>query len=221
MTRTRLMLLGMAAGMLAGCAASSNPSTAGSVASAPPPISQPNVITPSDTDPAGGPQDETATSQSPAPVAAPLQCNQYGAASTINGIPQPRSDQACQQPDGSWPIAEQPGSSVYQPVYWPPVGGVAYNACYNAIYDYQCLYGFPFGFPAGFPVFVDIHHHFHRFVYGAQFHHYGPIGQFGPMDHFAHVGTFHDGFHDGFHGGFAGGFHGQFHGGFSGGGFHH
>jgi hypothetical protein len=144
------------------------------------------------------------------PVSGLPQCSQYSATATIDGKPQPLTGEACQQPDGSWHIAEQPAGSsiVYQTIYWPPAGAVGYDACFNVPYDYPCLYGFPFGFSAGFPVFIDIHHHFH---------HFGPIGHFGPIDHFAHVGGFHDGFHDGFQGGFAGGFHG----GFPGGGFHH
>jgi hypothetical protein len=232
MTRMRSMLFGMAASVLAGCMTSADPSTDGSIASSGPATSEPNVITPGDADAAGAPQDETAMSQfTSTPVAGLPQCNQYSATATVNGTPQPLTGEACQQPDGSWSIAEQPAGSsiVYQTVYWPPVGVVAYNACGGDFYNYPCLYNFPFGFSIGFPVFIDVYHRFHHFDYNAQFHHYGPIGHFGPMGHFAHVGAFHDGFHNGFHEGFhdgfhrdfAGGFHGQFPGGFSGGGFHH
>jgi hypothetical protein len=217
MTRTRLMLFGAAAGVLVGCAAPADPPPSGGVASNTPAVSEPKVITSGDTGAVGGPaimtpgpaspQDGTAMSEfTSTPVSGLPQCNQYSATATINGKPQPLKGEACQQPDGSWHIAEQPAGSsvVYQTVYWPPAGAVAYDACFGNPYDYPCLYNFPFGASIGVPVFIDIHHHFH---------HFGPIGHFGPIDHFAHVG----GFHDGFHGGFAGGFQG----GFPGGGFHH
>ena len=234
MARMRSILLGMAASVLAGYAAAANTVSGGSAAPAAPAVSEPNVITPDDT--GSGAPDDTAMSQFTAtPIAGLPQCSQYSATATVNGAPQPLTGEACQQPDGSWSIAEQPAGSsvVYQTVYWPPPGAVAYNACGDDIYNYPCLYNFPFGFSVGFPVFIDVYHRFHHFDYNAHFNHYGPIGHFGPMLHFAHTGAFHDGFHDGFHngfhegfhddfhGGFAGGFHGQFPGGFSGGGFHH
>jgi hypothetical protein len=218
MTRTMLMLSAMAAGLLAGCASpAGSPSSAVSAAPNGPAMSQ-----------------FTST-----PVAGLPECKQYSATATIDGKPQPLNGEACRLPDGSWHIAEQPAGTtiVYQTVYWPPTSDVAYDACFDDPYYGPCLYDFPFGFSVGFPVFIDIHHHFDRFVYASQFHRFGPTGHFGPMDDFADGGGFHhaflggfpngfhdglhDGFHDGFHGGFGGGFHGQFPGGFSGGGFHH
>jgi hypothetical protein len=235
MSRGILTLLSVLAGSLAGCttpAADRPPSTAVSVNSttalkptvimpgAAAPVDSPNIVTPGGVSTSDGTKMSQFTST---PIAGLPQCNQYSATATVGGKPQPVNGEACQQPDGSWHIAERPtGSSVvYQTVYWPPVGGVAYNACFNYPYNYPCLYNFPFGFSIGFPVFIDIHRHFHHFVYNGQFHHYGPIGNFAPIDHFSHVGAFHDGFHNGFHGGFEGGFRGQFHGGFSRGGFYH
>jgi hypothetical protein len=237
MSRTDFILLGIVAGLLAGCAKPADPPPTDAVSANGPTISEPTVITPSDPGPAGGPAivtpngsstpDGTPMSQfTSTPVAGLPQCNQYSVTATVDGKQQPLNGEACQQPDGSWHIAEQPeGSSVvYQSVYWPPAGAVAYDACFDNPYDYPCLYDFPFGFSIGFPVFIDLHHHFHPFVFGDQFHHFGPVGHLGPVDHFAHFGGFHDGFHgfhNGFHGGFGGGFHGGFPGGFSGGGFHH
>ena len=234
MTRTKLMLFGMAAGVLAGCASPADPPSSGAVSANAPPVSEPTVITPSDPGPTGGPAVVTPDGASPSdeipmsqftstPVAGLPQCNQYSVTATVDGKPQPLNGEACQQPDGSWHIAEQPAGStvVYQTVYWPPPGDAAYgDACFYGPYDYPCLYGFPFGFSIGFPVFIDIHHHFHHFVFGGQFHHLGPVGHFGPIDHFAHEGGFHNGFHNGLHNGFHGNFGGGFHGGFSGGGFH-
>jgi hypothetical protein len=240
MARMRLMLLGMAVGMLAGCTAAADPSAGGGVTPAAPAASLPNVITPGDTAaPADSADGQPMPQFTSSPVAGLPQCNQYSATPTVDGKPQPVNGEACQQPDGSWHIAEQPAGStvVYQTVYWPPAGASAYTACFDNSYDYPCLYAFPFGFSVGFPVFIDIHHHFHHFVHDGQFHHFGPVGHFGPIDHFSHAGAFrggshegfHDGFHDGFHGGFHdgihggfhGGFHESFHGGFAGGGLHH
>jgi hypothetical protein len=141
------------------------------------------------------------------PVAGLPQCRQYSVTATVDGKPQPLNGEACQQPDGSWHIAEQAagGGAVYQTVYWPPVGSVAYNdVCFDGPYGYPCLYGFPFGFSIGFPVFIDIHHHFHHFVFNGHFHPFRPIGHLGPVSHFSPA--------EGFHGDHGGDFHGgEFH----------
>lgn len=182
MKRALSMLL-MTAGLLAGCAEPAVPQAATAVSGVP-----------------GG----AAMSQfASTPVAGLPDCQQYSATATLGGKPQPLTGEACRQPDGSWHIAEQPAGStvVYQTVYWPPAG-VVYDTCLESPYDSPCLYGFPFGFSLGLPVFIDIHHHFDRFVDGGAFHRFGPGGHLGPVERFA------------------GGFHGQFHGGFSGGGFH-
>ena len=232
MALMKSMLLGAAVGMLSGYTALADTSTESSSTSNAPASSGPNVITPDNGDPTNepttntagvsSPQDETEMSQfTSTPVANLPQCNQYNATATVDGNLQVLNGEACQQPDGSWEIAEQPAGStvVYQTIYWPPAGVVATNACFDNVYNYPCLYAFPFGFSVGIPVFIDIHHNFHRFAFDGKSPHFGPIGHFGRLDHFAHIGGFHTEFHNGFHGGFAGGNHGQFHGGFSGGGF--
>jgi hypothetical protein len=197
MTRTLLMLKAMAAGLLAGCAG-------------------PGALPPSDVARVGenGPAMYQFTST---PIAGLPECKQYSATATVGGKPQPLTGEACRQPDGSWHIAEQPagGTVLYQTIYWPPAGDIAYDACFDGPYvagPYvaPCLYDFPFGFSVGFPVFIDIHHHFDRFVYAGQFHRFGPDGHFGAMDRSADAGDFRHGFHDGFDGGFGGGFGGGF-----------
>ena len=194
MTRTLVMLQVMAAALLAGCAGPGAPSP-GTAA-------------------AGGPALSQFTST---PVAGLPQCKQYTATATVGGKPQPLTGEACRQPDGSWHIAEQPagGNVLYQTIYWPPAGDIAYDACFDGPYAADpygapCLYDFPFGFSVGFPVFIDIHHHFDRFVYAGQFRRFGPAGHFGAMDHFAAAGDSRHGFHDGFDGGFGRGFGGGF-----------
>ena len=210
MSRGILVLLSVVAALLAGCAPGSDPSPSGAA-----------IMTPG--------AEATMSQFTATPVAGLPQCSRYSVTATINGKPQALNGEACRQPDGSWHIAEQPvyGGTIYQTVYWPPPGVVAYNdACFDAPYDYPCLYGFPFGFSIGFPVFIDIHHHFHHFIYNARFHS-RPMGHFGPIGHFGHVEGFHgdhgEGFHGdhggGFHGDHGGGFHGDYGGGFHGGGF--
>jgi hypothetical protein len=196
MTRTLLMLLVMAAGLLAGCASPGAPSPLTTAAAGGPALSQFNST----------------------PVAGLPQCEQYSATATAGGKAQPLTGEACRQPDGSWHIAEQPagGTVLYQTIYWPPAGDIAYDACFDGPYAADpygapCLYDFPFGFSVGFPVFIDIHHHFGRFVYAGQFHRFGPAGHFGAMDRFAAAGDFRHGFHEGFDGGFGRGFGGGFH----------
>jgi hypothetical protein len=225
-----LRLVVITVGMLAGCANAADPLPGGAVSASASMASEPKVITPSEPDLPGGPDgvtpsepsasDGTAMSQfTSSPITRLPQCNQYSVTATVDGKKKPLNGEACQQPDGSWHIAEQPvgGKGVYQTVYWPPPADVTYDdVCFDGFYDYPCLYDFPFGFSIGFPVFIDVQHHFHHFVFGDQFHHFGPVGHFGPVDHFSRFGGFHDGF-GGFHGGFASGFHG----GFSGGGFNH
>jgi hypothetical protein len=145
------------------------------------------------------------------PVAGLPQCDQYSVTATVGGNQQLLNGEACQQPDGSWHVAEQPagGGTVYQTVYWPPAGGITYDdVCFDGPYGYPCLYGFPFGFSSGFPVFIDVHHHFHPYIFSRQFHPFGPIGHFGSVSHFARAGGFPEGFHEGLGRSFqGGGFH--------------
>ena len=138
MTRTLLMLQAMAAGLLAGCAG-------------------PGALPPSAVAPVGenGPAMSQFTST---PIAGLPECKQYSATATVGGKPQPLTGEACRQPDGSWHIAEQPagGTVLYQTIYWPPAGDIAYDACFDGPYvagPYvaPCLYDFPFGFSVGFP----------------------------------------------------------------------
>jgi hypothetical protein len=185
MSRTKFVLLGMAMGVLGGCATPAGPSA---------------------------PDGATLSQFTSTPVAGLPQCSQYSVTATVNGKPQPLKGEACRQPDGSWHIAEQPagGADVYQTVYWPPAGPVAYDACFDDVYDYPCLYDFPFAFSIGFPVFIDVHRHFHPFG-GVHRLDDDRFGHFGHVDHF-------NGLHDGFQRGFAGGVHEGFGGGFHGGG---
>jgi hypothetical protein len=219
MSRGILILLSVVAGLLAGCTTRSDPAPSGAVSANAPAAPEPAIMTPGAADPVAGPgigtpsgtstPDGTTMSQFTAtPVAGLPQCDQYSVTATVDGKPQPLNGEACQQPDGSWHIAEQAavGEVVYQTVYWPPAGAVAYNdVCFDGPYDYPCLYGFPFGFSVGFPVFIDIHRHFHHFISNGQFHSLRPMGHFGPVSHFSHVE----------------GFHGEHEGDFHGGGFHH
>lgn len=116
-------------------------------------------------------------------------CQQYTARATINGLEQDIAGRACQQPDGSWRVAEGPPEQPdkYVIVYAPP----AYSG-YPA-YD-PWLWGPPIGISLGALVFVDRDHRFH------EFHH---------LHHFA-FGGFRDGaFHHGFeHGALRGMHHG-------------
>jgi hypothetical protein len=198
MSRGILVLLGVVAALLAGCAPGSDPSPSGAA-----------IMTPG--------AEATMSQFTATPVAGLPQCSRYSVTATINGKPQPLDGEACRQPDGSWHIAEQAVydgpiyGTIYQTVYWPPPGVAAYNdVCFDGPYDYPCLYGFPFGFSIGFPVFIDIHHHFHHFISNARFHSR-------PMGHFGHVEGFHGEHGEGFHGDHGEGSHGE---GSHGGGFH-
>jgi hypothetical protein len=158
MGRARLMLAGLA-GMLT-CSGHAQPPPSGPVTTNGPMMSQ-----------------FTST-----PVAGLPQCREYSVTATVEGNPQPLKGEACQQPDGSWHIAEQPlgGGDVYQTVYWPPPGVVV-------AYADPWFWDVPFGFSIGFPVFVDVRRHFHRFG------DVGRVGHFGNINHSARGGGFHGG----------------------------
>jgi surface antigen len=134
-------------------------------------------------------------------------CRDYTAQAIIDGRTQPLVGHACQQPDGSWRIAEgtpeQPSRfvAVYPaPTYPAPTYPAPAYPAYA--YDPWCTYdpwfwGPPIGLSIGSFVFVDRVHRFHDF---GRFHH-----------HFAFAGFAHHGFS---RGGFS-------HGGFEHGGMHH
>ena len=115
-------------------------------------------------------------------------CRDYTGQAMIEGTSQPVVGRACQQPDGSWRVAEGTAANPnqYVAVYPPPTYPVYYPGYYYADYwPYDpWFWDAPFGFGGGF-VFFD--HHFH----GGHGFHGG--------------GGFHDGGGGSFHGG--GGMH--------------
>jgi hypothetical protein len=116
-------------------------------------------------------------------------CEDYTARATIGGQEQVIAGRACQQPGGSWIVAEGPPDrpATYVIVYPPPVYGI------YPPYDLG-FWGVPIGFSVGTLVFVDREHRVHRFNHFRQFAFREP-----------HEGGFHRGF--GF-GGMRGGRHG-------------
>ena len=189
MTRTRLLLISILAGMLNACSEDSSPlSNIPAVAAPPPEITLSNSPTAS----------EPLVSQlTTTPVADLPQCTKYKATAVIQGKSQALDGEACRQPDGTWTIAEQPVGAqyVYQTVYVPPPDAAEwYGPCFYGAYESPCSLYVPFGFSIGFPVFVDVHRHFHRFVPVniERFH------SFHPLRHVGDIGTFerHFGFHN-------------------------
>ena len=84
-------------------------------------------------------------------------CQDYTAQVTVDGSTQPIAGRACKQDDGTWRIVESvPGGSPTVALYTPP------PVAYQAFYD-PWLWGPPLGFSTGGFLFLDKHHHVHRF----------------------------------------------------------
>ena len=84
-------------------------------------------------------------------------CQDYTAQVTVDGSTQPIAGRACKQDDGTWQIVESvPGASPTVALYTPP------PVAYQAFYD-PWLWGPPLGFSTGGFLFLDKHHHVHRF----------------------------------------------------------
>jgi len=107
-------------------------------------------------------------------------CHDYTGQATIEGKQQQIVGHACQQPDGSWKVAEgtadQPNQ--YVAVYPAPTYYAGYPYYPDYWYGWPWLWDASFGFGGSF-VFFD--HHFHHFHHHG-FHHGGG---------FAHAGGFH------------------------------
>jgi hypothetical protein len=121
-------------------------------------------------------------------------CHDFITPVMVEGQKRQAVGQMCQQPDGSWLVAQNTPGLPLQ-VYTLPA-----QAIYVTPYPYEYYWADPWGY--GPPFFAG-----GFFFSGDRFH------------HFRHERFFHGGFHGaGFHGGFRNGFHGGSHGGFHGGG---
>jgi len=100
-------------------------------------------------------------------------CHDYTGEATIDGKPAQLVGRACQQPDGSWKVAEgtTDNPNQYVMVYPAPVYAGGYYPYWGDYWDYPWLWDAGFGFGTSF-IFFDRHFHHGGFHHGG-FHHGG------------------------------------------------